>query len=99
MVEAGRGANPCPLVVKRGRCLAFPPGIIRVFSEIAQNPEERGWLADEESHVRQEIDNGIGNSEGFCGADDGAWRKLATKERARFRHDQIGLEGFASKWL
>ncbi len=73
--------------------LAFASGGIRVFCQIAQCLEERGWLADEESHFCEEIDYVHGNPQGFSGTDDGAGRELAAEEWARLGHDQVGLEG------
>src|SRR6185437_14655887 len=81
-----------------GRPLVFAPCLVRVLRQIVQQLEEGRRLTDEESHVRQEVDDAHGSSFGFGGTNHGAWREFATEEWARLRHDQVGLEGLAAEW-
>src|SRR6185312_8874417 len=75
----------------------FTTGLVCILRQISQRLKERGRLTDEESHAGEEVDDAHGSSPGFRGTDDGAWRQLAADERARFRHDEVGLEGLTAE--
>lgn len=62
-----------------------------------QKAEKFGRLTGEESHRRQEIDDGLCNPIRLGRADDRAGRELAADERARFRHNEIRLEILAAE--
>src|SRR5882724_5708953 len=63
---------------------------VGVFGEVLHECEKCRRLADEESHVGKKLDHALGDAFGFSRANDGAWRQLATDERARLWHDQVG---------
>src|SRR4029453_4282934 len=50
---------------------------------------KEGWrLADEKSHIRQELERAHGHAPCLGRSNDRTARKVSTQERARFRHDQ-----------
>ena len=77
--------------------LPASPGRICFSSQALEIGEEPAGLSLEESHRRQEIDHGHGNARCFCRPNYRARWELATKEGARFRHNQIGLERLATE--
>src|SRR5438093_9514539 len=70
---------------------------VGVFGEVLHEREKCRRLPDEESHVGEKLDHALGDAFGFSRANDGAWRQLATDERARLGHDQVGLKIVAAK--
>src|SRR5229473_2775947 len=71
--------------------------LVRILSEVPHEREECRRLSDEESHVRQELAYAPGDVLCFGRANDGTRRQLSTDERARLRHDQVGLKILAAK--
>jgi hypothetical protein len=72
-------------------------GSVSFRRQILQEIEESVRLPDKEPHRRQEFDRAHRGALRLCGANHRARREAAAQERARLRHDQIGLESFASK--
>src|SRR5260370_31689463 len=79
------------------RRLQLAASFVCVFGKAVHESEECRRLADEQSHVRQELDYTPGDVLCFCRANDGTRRQLSTYERARLRHDQVGLKILAPK--
>src|SRR6266581_4658679 len=77
--------------------LQLAASFICVFGKVVHESEECRRLADEESHIRQELDHALGDVLCFGRANDGTRRQLSTNERARFRHNQVGLKILAAK--
>src|SRR5229473_8503884 len=79
------------------RRLQRAASFVCVFGKVVHESEECRRLADEQSHVRQELDYALGDVLCFGRANDGTRRQLSTDERTRLRHDQVGLKILAAK--
>src|SRR5438128_11997672 len=69
--------------------LVFASSCICFLRQPGHVGKERGRLADEESHIRQELERA--HSDALClgrSNDRTSW-KVSTQERAWFRHDQV----------
>jgi hypothetical protein len=73
-------------------------GLIRVTRQVGQQFEELIGLTDEEPVLDESVDGRHRPSLFVRGrADDRNGRELPAQERARFRHDQVGLEILAAE--
>src|SRR5258708_5099322 len=86
--------RPMPLSTRR---LQLSASFVGVLCKVVHESEECRRLADEQSHVCQELDYALGDVLCFGRANDGTRRQLSTDERARLRHDQVGLKILAAK--
>src|SRR5258708_22035580 len=86
--------TPMPLSTRR---LQLSASFVGVLCKVVHESEECRRLADEQSHVRQELDYALGDVLCFVPPNDGTSRQLSTDERARLRHDQVGLKILAAK--
>lgn len=77
--------------------VSFAPCLVCVFSQIAHKGKKRRRLANEQSHVRKELERSHRCSLCLRGTNDRTTWKLATQERAWLRHDQIGLESLSAE--
>src|SRR5215469_14027463 len=89
------GAPECLGLVRCGATrprLDFAHCGVGCRGQIAQEREERIRLATEESHRSQKLDRSRGCPRCLGRTDYRTCRQVGVDERARFRHDQVGLE-------
>jgi hypothetical protein len=79
------------------RTLTLSSRLVGILCEIRQQLKEFVRLSDEQAHRRQKLDYSHSDSPSFGRTNDRTLREFAAEEWARLRHDQVCLEGLATK--
>src|SRR4029077_1615188 len=72
--------------------------VVCVLCELGHVRKKRRRLADEKPHVGEECKSTHGGAIRVRWSNDRNNRKTRVQERARLRHDQVGLEELAAEW-
>jgi len=72
-------------------------GFVGLRCKVLQQFKERFWLSDEQPHGRQELHRAHGNPCCLGRSNDRTYREVSAQEGAGLGHNEVRLEGLASK--